>query len=80
MCVKSMGVASGCGFKDLFSSYYLSLLLLYLFFFAAASLFLVNVFFVFGISWRSKFSVDSLMASFMIKTCTHYDAGFAETT
>ena len=44
MCVKSMGVASGCGFKDLFSSYYLSLLLLYLFFFAAASLFLVNFF------------------------------------
>ena len=34
-----MGVATGCGFKEIYiSSYYLSLLLLYLYFFAAASL------------------------------------------
>ena len=33
-----MGVATGCGFKEIYiSSYYLSLLLLYLYFLAAAS-------------------------------------------
>ena len=38
-----MGVATGCGCKEVYiSSYYLSLLLLYLFFFAAASLIFVN--------------------------------------
>ena len=43
-----MGVASGCGGKEVyvfqFSSYYLSLLLYYLFFFAASSLLFVMFF------------------------------------
>ena len=41
-----MGVATGCGCKEVyrFSSYYLSLLLLYLFFFTAASLLFVHFF------------------------------------
>ena len=39
-----MGVASGCGCKEVYiSSYYLSLLLLYLFFFAAASVLFVHL-------------------------------------
>ena len=38
-----MGVASGCGSKEVYRfPHYLSLLLLYLFFFAAASLLFVN--------------------------------------
>ena len=38
-----MGVAIGCGCKEIYiSSYYLSLLLLYLFFFAAALYSLLN--------------------------------------
>ena len=40
-----MGVATGCGCKEVaiqISSYYLSLLLLYLFFFTAASLLFVH--------------------------------------
>ena len=41
--MKYMGVASGCGCKEVFPyNYYLSLLLLYLLFFAAASLLFVN--------------------------------------
>ena len=43
-----MGVASGCGCKEVYieiSSYYLSLLLLYMLFFAAASLLFVQIFF-----------------------------------
>ena len=44
MWVESMGVASGCGCKELeISSYYLSLLLLYLCFFSAASLLFVHL-------------------------------------
>ena len=42
-----MGVATGCGCKELsiyISSYYLSLLLLYIFFFAAASFIFNNDF------------------------------------
>ena len=41
-----MGVATGCGFKEIYrliSSYYLSLLLLYLYLFAAASLLFVHL-------------------------------------
>ena len=42
--LESMGVATGCGCKEVYrSSYYLSLLLLYLFFFAAASLLFVHL-------------------------------------
>ena len=40
--VESMGVASGCGCKEVYIRYYLSLLLLYLFFLAAASLLFVH--------------------------------------
>ena len=40
-----MGVASGCGCKEVYRfPHYLSLLLLYLFFFSAASLLFVNFF------------------------------------
>ena len=42
-----MGVATGCGFKEIYiyiSSYYLSLLLLDLYFFAAASLLFCSFF------------------------------------
>ena len=52
MWVESMGVASGCGCKEVYRfphiTYYLSLLLMYLFFFAAASyfLFIFKMFFV----------------------------------
>ena len=44
--VESMGVASGCGCKEVYRFphiYYLSLLLLYLFFFTAASLLFVHL-------------------------------------
>ena len=42
MWVESMGVASGCGCKEVYRFTYISLLLLYLFFFAAASILFVN--------------------------------------
>ena len=42
--MESMGVAAGCGCKEVYrSSFYLSLLLLYMFFFTAASLLFVHL-------------------------------------
>ena len=54
-----MGVASGCGCKEVyrFSSYYLSLLLLYLFFFAAVSLLLVLFFKCFSFLFQYFFVI-----------------------
>ena len=41
--MKSIGVATGCGCKEVYRFPYLSVFLLYLFFFAAASLLFVNL-------------------------------------